>query len=144
MVSLRRVPLRRPHPFAELLGIEAAVDDDGEHWLVCDLSARHHNPNGVAHGGVAYALLDTAMGAATFKALGGPGVWATIELKVNYLASAEHGTLRARAHAVHIGRSTVVLQGEVLRDDGKAVAVGLGTFLILQRPPIADTEPAAD
>jgi uncharacterized protein (TIGR00369 family) len=132
---MRRIPSRRPHPFAELVGIETAIDDDGQVWVVCDASHRHQNPNGSVHGAVAYALLDTAMGAATWQALGGPGVWATIELKINYLKPASEGTLRARARPLHVGRSTIVLQGEVLREDGAAVAAGLGTFLILERPP---------
>ena len=56
----------------------------------------------------------------------------TIELKINFLAPAERGELTATAKIISPGRRVVVGEMEVKDQEGKLIAQGLGTYLIIQ------------
>jgi len=45
----------------------------------------HYNPIGVAHGGYAMTLLDSAMGCAVHSTLEADDIYTTIEFKINFL-----------------------------------------------------------
>src|SRR3546814_12955136 len=65
---------------------------------------RHFNPQGVAHGGVAYSLADTAMGGALHSLLP-DGQWcATLEIKFNYHVRVGEGRLTCEAEVRHRGK----------------------------------------
>src|SRR3546814_19760801 len=67
-------------------------------------AARHFNPQGVAHGGVAYSLADTAMGGALFSTLE-DGFWcAPLEIKFNYHVGVREGRLICEASVLHKGK----------------------------------------
>ena len=62
-----------------------------------------------------------------------PGEGATtIELKINFLAPAEKGELTATANIISQGRRVIVGEMEVKDQDGRLIAQGLGTYLVLQ------------
>ncbi|NNE72093.1 MAG: PaaI family thioesterase, partial [Acidimicrobiales bacterium] len=46
-------------PFQDLLGFNVE-SRDGRVVVELDVEDRHHNPNGVVHGAVVHALMDTA------------------------------------------------------------------------------------
>lgn len=78
------------------------------------------------------ALADYAMYRA-IKALLKPGEGtATIEIKVNFLAAAQKGELTATANIISTGRRLMVGEMEVKDQDGKLIAQGLGTYMVLQ------------
>jgi acyl-CoA thioesterase len=56
----------------------------------------------------------------------------TIELKVNFLAAAEKGELTGTAKIISAGRRLMVGEMEVRDQDGKLIAQGLGTYMVLQ------------
>jgi acyl-CoA thioesterase len=56
----------------------------------------------------------------------------TIELKVNFLAAAEKGELTGTAKIISAGRQLMVGEMEVRDQDGKLIAQGLGTYMVLQ------------
>ena len=56
----------------------------------------------------------------------------TIELKINFLAAAEKGTLTGTAKIISSGRRLMVGEMEVKGEDGKLIAQGLGTYMVLQ------------
>src|SRR3546814_10650790 len=87
-------PFGQDFEFARALGLQMVERADGRCTMAIDIeAARHFNPQGVEHGGVAYSLADTAMGGALFSTLD-DGFWcATLEIKVNY-----HGGEIGRAH----------------------------------------------
>ena len=87
-------------PIAALLGIRRASMADGRSVFELGIRPEHMNPHGVVHGGVVYTLADCAMGGALTSVLEPTERCATLELKINYLAPALAGELRAEACVV--------------------------------------------
>jgi 1,4-dihydroxy-2-naphthoyl-CoA hydrolase len=78
---------------------------------------------GLLHGGVLMALADTCGAVCAFLNLpeGAVGT-ATIESKTNFLRGVREGTVTATSRPLHAGRTTIVVESELTRDDGKLVA----------------------
>jgi len=91
---------------------------------------RHANPNGVVHGAILFALVDTTMGAATMDATNG-AMCASIEVHVRFLRAASAGDLRAETKVLKAGRRVVQLESTVTGDDGRIVATASGSFAVL-------------
>ena len=92
---------------------------------------------GFAHGGVATSLVDSAVGLALCTLLQPRESITTIELKVNFLAPAKPGLLKAKGWIIHKGKRTAVGESEVKDQRRKLIAKGLVTYMILtdrQRP----------
>ena len=115
--------------FVRLLGLTFTEFGGGR--CAASLSVRAHmlNPLGVAHGGVTYALADTASGAAAFSALSGGRV-VTQDMQIRYHGAVRPGSLQAAAEVIHHGRRTIVTNCRVLQKE-VLVATATGTFAIL-------------
>lgn len=107
--------------FAAILGlrfVEASPD-----CIVAEMDATENQTSrqNVIHGGVLMAIADTVGGFSTrINLLPGQGT-TTIESKTNFLRAATPGsTLRARADALHKGRTTMVWQ-TIIRDEKERV-----------------------
>jgi 1,4-dihydroxy-2-naphthoyl-CoA hydrolase len=88
---------------------------------------------GATHGGVVAAVVDQALGSAVFPLVPN-GTWpATLEFKVNYLAAARDGVIRATGTVVSLRRRTAVVRVDV-ENGGRPVAAALGT-ISLNPPP---------
>ncbi len=109
---------------AELTVIEMPVEGNGQ-------TAR------LLHGGASAALVETA---ASFAALlharrrADSCVAVGTELSISHLSAVSGGTVRARAQAVHLGRSSTVHIVEVRTDEGRLVASARVTNAILATP----------
>lgn len=90
----------------------------------------HMNPHGVVHGGVIYTLVDYAMGGALTSVLEPGERCATIEVKVQYVAPVERGTIRADARVVTRTRRLGILETRVYAGEDHLVALATGTFVI--------------
>lgn len=132
-MNLPTQPIDVPFPFRELLGFEI---ERGEGIGVARLvvSERHLNPNGVVHGAVPYAMIDTAMGAATMSVLGEDLMCATIEIHIRYLAPCFGGELTATATVRRAGRRIVHLDAAVVGDGDKEIVAASGSFAVLPLP----------
>jgi uncharacterized protein (TIGR00369 family) len=77
----------------------------------------------VMHGGALMALADNGGGICAFLNLpkGAQGT-ATIESKTNFLRAVTGGAVTAQTRPLHKGRTLIVLETEVVRDDGKLAA----------------------
>jgi 1,4-dihydroxy-2-naphthoyl-CoA hydrolase len=80
---------------------------------------------GVLHGGVLMALADSAGGVCAFLNLPSGARTATIESKTNFFAAVREGELRARTRPLHRGKTTIVLETDLL--DAKDRLVGRTT-----------------
>ena len=100
----------------------------------------HHNPGGIAHGAVAYALLDPAMGAAFYSALERPLGCATLEPKVNYLRPIVAGRMEATAELIERTTRFGILTGRVVDEQHQLIALAQGTFAIMQPKSVASAE----
>ena len=118
--------------FSKLLDMRVRDPDDGTSEVIMPIKPGHLQQAGRVQGGIVVALADYAMFRA-IKALLKPGeATTTIELKVNFLAAAEKGALTATAKIISPGRRLMVGEMEVRDQDGKLIAQGLGTYMVLQ------------
>jgi uncharacterized protein (TIGR00369 family) len=87
---------------------------------------------GVLHGGVLMSLADAAGGVCAFLNLpaGATGT-ATIESKTNFLGAVREGTVTARARPLHIGKTTIVVETDVLDATDRRVARTIQTQAVL-------------
>lgn len=92
---------------------------------------------GVLHGGVLMTLADSAGAVCAFLNLpdGATGT-TTIESKTNFFAAVRGGVVRARSRPLHLGRTTIVVETDVLDEGGRLVARTTQTQAVLR--PSAD------
>lgn len=100
--------------------------------IECD--TRHLNPHGTVHGAVLFALLDTAMGAATMSVVPEGDICATIEIHLRFLRASFGGRLTAEVEVLKPGKRVVHLDGTVRDEHGTAIAKATGSFAVLARP----------
>jgi acyl-CoA thioesterase len=117
-------PLRKFLDFSMEKGAGTAVAE-----LVLD--ERHMNPNGVAHGAVCFALMDTAMGGAVVSILDEGVMCATIEMQTRFHRAASSGVLRAEATVVSGGRRVVQLEARTVDGEGRLIASATGSFAVI-------------
>ncbi|MCH8897316.1 MAG: PaaI family thioesterase [Chloroflexi bacterium] len=119
-------------PFAELLDMRVTDPDDGSSVVVMPINPGHLQGAGKVQGGIVVALADYAMYRAITPLLKPGEATTTIEIKVNFLAPAEKGELTATAKIISAGRQVMVGEMEVKDQDGRLIAQGLGTYLVLK------------
>jgi uncharacterized protein (TIGR00369 family) len=110
-------------PFAGVLGIEdvTAAPDQVTASLAWDPS--RCTSGGVLHGGALMGLADSLGGFCAFLNLpeGAEGT-ATIESKTNFLRAVRDGAITASTRPLHAGRTLIVLETLIEREDGAAAA----------------------
>lgn len=90
------------------------------------------NIYGVVHGGAICSLIDIAIGSEIFKTIGKDKKIYTLELKVNFTKATNNSELTTEAKILHLGSTTIVAQCYVKDSQNDIVAVGIGTFYIVQ------------
>jgi 1,4-dihydroxy-2-naphthoyl-CoA hydrolase len=110
-------------PFAAELGIELLEATPEVVRARLDWKPERCTAGGVMHGGALMALADNCGGLCAFLSLpeGARGT-ATIESKTNFLRAVREGTVTATTRPLHSGRTVMVLETELTRDDGKLAA----------------------
>jgi uncharacterized protein (TIGR00369 family) len=98
-----------------------------------------HNPNGVVHGAVLFAMVDTAMGSATMSCLEPGFACATIEVHVRFLRAVASGRLTADIAVIKGGRRVVQLEGRVTDEAGELIALASGSFAVI--PAVREAQP---
>ena len=94
---------------------------------------KHMQLRGVVHGGVIASLIDTVAFWAVYYGIEDPEAWLTsVDLKLNYLAPATAGKLIARGRQIKIGRRLCYSDAEVFHADGRLVAHGASTLLVIR------------
>jgi len=119
-------------PFAQELGIVLIGARADEVRVRLDWSARLCTTGGVLHGGVLMSLADTAGAMCAFLNLPPGGATSTIESKTNFFRAVREGHVEAVARPLHVGRSTVVVQTDLLDASGRRVAQVTQTQAVLQ------------
>jgi 1,4-dihydroxy-2-naphthoyl-CoA hydrolase len=122
-------------PMAGLLGIELAGAAKDE---VTGRMA--HRPDlctggDVLHGGAVMALADTIGAVCAFLNLPEGAGTSTIESKTNFFRACRGGHVTATSHPLHVGRTTIVVQTDIVDDAGKRVAQVTQTQAVLQPGP---------
>lgn len=117
-------------PFMDFMGFDVSVSEDGVGRASIDLGTHHMNPNGIAHGSVAYALIDTAMGGATMATVEDGKRCATVEIHVRYHRGGKAGRLIAEASVISSSRRIVHLEATAKDGAGVLIASATGSFAI--------------
>ena len=124
--------LAREMPFYKHLGINLRKLGPGQAEIQLKVGKHLTQGAGVAHGGVAAALVDSAVGLALCTMLRPQELITTVELKVNFIAPAKPGLwLRATGKIVHKGKRIAVGEAEVRDANRTLVAKGLVTYIIM-------------
>lgn len=118
-------------PFLRFVGIQYLQSADGVGSVSLAVERHHLQAAGQVHGGLISVLADTACFRAVRSLLAPEQRTTTVELKVNFLESANSGRLTAAATVVSNRNRLMVADIEVTADDGRLIAQGLGTFLVM-------------
>jgi len=123
-------------PMLQLMGIRLVEVDKGRVVFAATAEERFYNGTGVAHGGFAATLLDTALGCAINSAMPAGRRFTTLELKVNLTRpiTKEAGLLRCEAKIVHVGGRTATSEGRITDAKGKLYGHGTTTCIVVDLP----------
>jgi 1,4-dihydroxy-2-naphthoyl-CoA hydrolase len=119
-------------PFAELMGMK--VTHVSREKVVAELFVRDELENrmGVLHGGAIMAFADNLGGTATMANLPPGARTSTIESKTNFFAPIPIGdTAHAECTPLHRGRTTMVWQTRISRNDGRLCAIVTQTQIVM-------------
>ena len=118
-------------PFVRSLGIEGASGGFGRATVSLKVRHEHLNFNGTCHGGVIFALADTAFGLASNSH---GAVAAGIDAHITYHVAVQAGdVLTASATEITRSRRLGVYRVDVTRADGTPVSAFTGTVYVTSR-----------
>jgi uncharacterized protein (TIGR00369 family) len=110
-------------PFAKTFGMTVVVYTAEEVRVRLAWDASLCTAGGVLHGGALMALADSSGGACAFLNLpAGAAGTTTIESKTNFLRGVRDGAITASTRPLHAGRTTIVIETEIARNDGALAA----------------------
>ena len=93
---------------------------------------------GMMHGGAVMGFADTLGAVGTFLNMPPGATTTTIESSTKFMAGAPSGTVvTGESVPLHRGRTTMVWQTSIRREDGRLCAVVLQTQLVMQPKPAA-------
>jgi acyl-CoA thioesterase len=118
-------------PLADFLGMVTEETERGSATARVEVGDKHLNPHGAVHGAVMFAMVDTAMGAATMSVLGADQRCASIEVQLRFCRAVFDGGLAATATVVQEGKRVVQLQAEIRDSHGELVVLASGSFAVI-------------
>jgi len=119
-------------PYFELLSMKVVEAGRGFSLLEIDVEKKHLQPFGFVHGGVFASIIDAAAFWSVFYDIENRNAGATtVDLKLNYLAPAASGKLIARGERIKIGKTLGYAEARVTDGEGRLLAHGTSTLMIL-------------
>jgi len=126
-----RDPNSQP-PFAAHMGMKITHLSKDKVEAEMPMREELNNRFGMMHGGAIMALADNLGGTATFANLREGERTATIESKTNFFAPVPVGDVaRAECTPLHRGRTTMVWQTRITRNDGRLCALVTQTQIVI-------------
>jgi len=121
-------------PMALLVGIKPVLVERGRVVFEGTVEEYHYNLGGVAHGGLACTMLDSALGCAVTSMLPAGRSCATTDLHVRFVRpiTIASGTLRCEANIVHLGKTIGTAEARLTDSAGKLCAHATTACAILQ------------
>jgi uncharacterized protein (TIGR00369 family) len=122
-----------PAPIQALMSFRLDEVDEGRVVFVAQPGPEHYNPIGVVHAGLAATILDSAMAASVHSTLEQGEGYTTLETNFHLVraVTADDGEVRAEGQVVHRGGRVATAEARATRADGKLVAHGTSTCMIL-------------
>jgi uncharacterized protein (TIGR00369 family) len=93
------------------------------------------NRGGLLSGVVTFALVDYSMGSALWIETSEDESIATLNIAINYIATATSGDVICRSTLDRRNRTVGVMRSEVRSDDDRLLATALGSYAIFARRP---------
>jgi 1,4-dihydroxy-2-naphthoyl-CoA hydrolase len=119
-------------PLAGTLGIEVTQANPDEVRGGMDWAPEKCTAAGVLHGGALMAFADTLGGVCAFLNLpDGATTTATVESKTNFFRAVREGRVEAVTRPLHVGRSFIVVQTDLLDAEQRRVAQVTQTQAVL-------------
>ena len=119
-------------PFAAGMGIEVAAAAPEEVRGSMAWRPELCTTFGAMHGGAMMAMADSVGAVCAFLNLPAGATTSTIESKTNFFRGVREGSLHGTSQPLHVGRTTIVVQTDLLDDRGKRVAQVTQTQAVLQ------------
>jgi 1,4-dihydroxy-2-naphthoyl-CoA hydrolase len=119
-------------PFAEFMGMKITHLSKDKVEAEMPMREELNNRLGIMHGGAIMALADNLGGTAASANLREGERTATIESKTNFFAPIPLGDVaRAECTPLHRGRTTMVWQTKITRNDGRLCALITQTQIVI-------------
>ena len=120
-------------PFAAAIRLRNVLVSSEGVTALADWAPEHCTANGALHGGYLMSLADTIGALCAGPHLPEGAGTTTTESKTNFLRPVTAGAVTITATPVNIGRTLVVVQTDITREDGKLVTRTTQTQLVLTR-----------
>lgn len=114
--------------FLKYNNIEILSMDKDKCQVKLTITKHSLNPYGIVHGGLTFALGDTAMGVLC-KVMGKNVV--TLDSNINYLKPGKGSYLLAIPKLIKMGKTTCVLATEIFDEKSELIAIMYGTYYIV-------------
>lgn len=123
-----------PSGMGQLMGFKLVEVGEGHAAFTATPDERHYNGLGIAHGGLAATLLDSATGCAINTMMPAGRVFTTLEMKINYVRplTAGAGEVRCEARVIHVGGRVATAEGRIVDREGKLYAHGTATCMLFR------------
>src|SRR4051794_7049626 len=95
------------------------------------------NRGGLLSGAVAFTMIDYAMGSALWAQITEEEAIATLNIAINYVATAREGEVVCVAEVDRRNRRAATLTSRVHADDGRLIASAIGSYSIFPRKKAA-------
>jgi len=129
-------------PYFELLSMKILDVGVGYSLLEIDLDQKHLQPFGYVHGGVFASIIDAAAFWAVYYEIEDQDTGiTTVDLKLNYLAPAASGKMIAKGRQIKLGKTLGYADAEVTDDNGKILAHGTSTLILLPGKGLSSDRP---
>jgi uncharacterized protein (TIGR00369 family) len=127
------------NPMAETLGYDIVEVSKGRVVAAAEPQARHRNPFGTVHGGLAATLLDSCMGLAVLSMLDKGLAQTTLEFKISLVRpiTPQTGLVKAEGKVINCGRRVGTAEGKLTDKDGRILAHGTTTCFIFEHKPVS-------
>jgi uncharacterized protein (TIGR00369 family) len=122
-------------PFARLIGAHLVAATPEEVRGRLDWAPERCTTASVLHGGALMAFADTLGAISAFLNVRPGEGTSTIESKTNFFRAVRSGAVEGVTRPLHVGRTTVVVQTDLLDDQGRRVAQVTQTQAVLAPRP---------
>ena len=123
--------IRKIMPFCDVLGLSVISATPQRVEATADWAEERTTVFGGLHGGYIMAIADSVGALCASQNLPEGAETSTIESKTNFLRPVTGGTVTIVAAPIHVGRTTIVVQTAITRDDGKSVSLTTQTQAVM-------------
>lgn len=120
-------------PFEELVGLTIEAAGEGRAVLTLPFRVKLANGGGVMHGGAMVTLADTAVAMAIKSLLAEGTIFATTDLRMEFVAPVVEGLVTARAEVEGPEGRVFIGRAELTGEDGQLFARFSSTFRVARR-----------